>query len=311
MVYLIMRRALFAGVLLLSGLNTGCSLKTIAMRSLADTVAEPGGVYSRDEDPELVRDALPVMLKIMEQLADGLPDHKGIHLALARSFTSYGVAFLEEDGDRAQEKDVERGRVLYLRGKKMCLRAYQYGVKGLDLSAPGFARAFAGSSRQERERVLKLVKKEDVALLYWTGAALGSAIYMGKDDMKLVGDLPMVEMLMRRALELDEAWDEGSIHEFFVTYDGSRSAAQGGGAKRAREHLDRALALGKNKKLSPLVSYAEAVTIDAQDKKEFTRLLQKVAEFDVDSDPDHRLVNIIAQRRAKWLLSRISDLFAE
>jgi len=308
MVYLIMRRALFVAVLLL----TGCSLKTIAMKSLADTVAEPGGVYSRDEDPELVRDALPVMLKIMEQLADGLPAHKGIRLALVRSFTSFGVAFLEEDGDRAQEKDVERGRVLYLRGKKMCLRAYEYGLSGLEISVPGFKKAFAdGGSRQERDRVLALVKKDDVPLLYWSGAALGSAIYMGKDDMKLVGDLPLVERLMKRALDLDEAWDEGSIHEFFVTYDGSRSAAQGGGPKRAKEHLDRALALSKNKKLSPLVSYAEAVTIDAQDKKEFTRLLQKVGDFDVDSDPDHRLVNIIAQRRAKWLLSRISDLFTE
>ena len=36
-----------------------------------------------------------------------------------------------------------------------------------------------------------------------------------------------------------------------------------------------------------------------------------VLKFDVDSDPDHRLVNILAQRRAQWLKSRIADLFAE
>ena len=46
-------------------------------------------------------------------------------------------------------------------------------------------------------------------------------------------------------------------------------------------------------------------------RQEFVRLLDKVLAFDVDSDPDHRLVNMIAQRRARWLMSRIQDLFAE
>ena len=65
------------------------------------------------------------------------------------------------------------------------------------------------------------------------------------------------------------------------------------------------------KKLAPYVTYAEAVCVDAQDKKEFVRVLDKVIAFDVDSDLDHRLVNILAQRRARWLMSRIADLFAE
>jgi predicted anti-sigma-YlaC factor YlaD len=281
------------------------------MRSLADTIAEPGGVYESDEDPELVRDALPVMLKIMEQLGEGLPDHKGIHLALVRSFTSYSAGFLEEDGDRLNETAVDKARVIYLRSRKMSLRAYRYGLKGLEISTPGFTKAFDGSSREERARVLALVKKEDVPLLYWTAAALGSAIAVSKDDMHLVGDLPLVEALMKRALELDESYGEGAVHEFFITWDGSHSAAQGGGAQKARSHMERALQLSKNKKLSPYVAYAEAVDVDAQNKKEFTELLEKVVAYDVDSDLPHRLVNILAQRRAKWLLSRTGDLFAE
>ncbi len=302
-----MRRALIAAALLLSG----CNLKTIAMTSLADTIAEPGGVYEKDDDPDLVRDALPVMLKIMEQLADGLPRHKGIRLALVRSFTSYSAGFLEEEADRLNESAVEKARVVYLRSRRMSLRAYRYGMQGLEISTPGFTKAFDGSSREERARVLALVKKEDAELLYWAGAALGSAIAVGKDDMKLVGDLPLVEALMRRALELDEGLGEGSIHEFFIAYDASRPAAQGGGAKKAREHLERALQLSKNKKLSPLVGYAEAVDVDTQNKKEFVQLLEKVLAFDADSDPPHRLVNVLAQRRAKWLLSRTGDLFAD
>jgi predicted anti-sigma-YlaC factor YlaD len=145
-----------------------------------------------------------------------------------------------------------------------------------------------------------------VGTLYWLAAAWGSAISNAKDDMKLVGELPIVAALMKRALQLDESFEEGAIHEFFITYD----AAQGEGKKAAKEHFERVLTLSHNKKLSPLVSYAEAVCVEAQDKKEFVRLLDRVLAFDVDSDPDHRLVNILAQRRARWLKSRIAELFA-
>jgi predicted anti-sigma-YlaC factor YlaD len=283
----------------------GCSLKTIAMRSLADTVAEPGGVYNRDDDPELVKDAIPVMLKIMEQLADGLPDHKGIHLALTRTFTAYSVGFIGDEGDRLNETNVERARVVYARAKRMSLRARGYGLKGLEIAVPGFTAAFNSTSREARAASLAKVQKADVALLYWTGAALGSAISVAKDDMALVGELPKVEQLMKRAIELDEAFDEGALHEFYISYEGAKDP------KAAAKHLQRARELSKNKKLAPLVSYAEAVCVETQNKKEFTRLLNEVVAFDADADAEHRLVNTLAQRRARWLLSRTSDLFAE
>ena len=50
--------------------------------------------------------------------------------------------------------------------------------------------------------------------------------------MALVSELPVPVAMMERALALDEAWSEGAIHEFFVTYDATRSAAEGGGAER-------------------------------------------------------------------------------
>ncbi|HWE30930.1 MAG TPA: TRAP transporter TatT component family protein, partial [Polyangia bacterium] len=158
-----------------------------------------------------------------------------------------------------------------------------------------------------RAAAIARAKKEDVPTLYWLAAAWGSAVANAKDDMRLVGELPIVAALMKRALELDESYDEGAIHEFFITYD----ASQGDGKAAAKKHFERALELSHNKKLGPCVTYAEAVCVDSQDKKEFVRLLDKVLAFDVDSDRDHRLVNILAQRRARWLMSRIADLFAD
>src|SRR5579859_6917665 len=174
-------------------------LRKLALRSLADTISEPGDTYARENDPELVRDALPVLLKTMEQLHEAVPEHKGLALALDRSFTSYAVAFVEEEADRVHEENVEKGRVLYARAKRLLQRARDYGIDGLELATPGIRQELYGT-RDAVTRGLARVEKDDVALLYWTAAAWGSAIACDKNDMKAVGQLPTVEALMRRAL---------------------------------------------------------------------------------------------------------------
>ncbi|HEY1587772.1 MAG TPA: TRAP transporter TatT component family protein, partial [Polyangia bacterium] len=241
-----------------------------------------------------MRDSIPVIIKLMEQLHDALPKHKALAVALTRTTTSYGVAFIAEDADRLEEKDVEAARSVRVRAKRMFLRARGYGFDALELALPGSRVILTGSDRDKRAALLERAKKDDVPTLYWLAAAWGSAVANAKDDMQLVGDLPVVAALMKRALALDESFDEGSLHEFFITYD----AAQGDGKAAAKKHFERAIELSHGKKLSPYVSYAEAVCVDAQDKKEFSRLLDKVLAFDVDGDLDHRLVNILAQRRA-------------
>jgi predicted anti-sigma-YlaC factor YlaD len=60
---------------------------------------------------------------------------------------------------------------------------------------------------------------------------------------------------------------------------------------------------------SPLVALAEAVDIQKQDVKEFESLLTRALAVNPDANPDLRLLNTVMQRRARWLLSRQSELF--
>jgi predicted anti-sigma-YlaC factor YlaD len=278
---------------------------------LADTLSAPGKTYSRDDDPELVRAAVPFVLKTMEQLHESVPKHVALSEALARSFVSYAVAFVGDDADRLAEKDMAAARGIFAREKRLALRGFRYGLDGLAEAIPGSRPIFENGSREERDRILKNAQKEHVGLLYWTAAALGSAISADKNDMKMVGQLPLVEQMMRRALELDDGYEDGSLHEFYLTWYAGHSKAEGGGPDKARQELEKARARSQNKKLAPLVSFAEGVDVDTQNKKEFQELLEQVVAFDVDSAPDFRLANVLAQRRARWLLSRTSDLFAE
>lgn len=291
--------------------SSGCSLRTIALRNVADALSASGEVFARDDDPELIRESVPIVIKTMEDILEGVPTHKQLLLALARTLTQYGAAFVVDEADRLEEKDVRQARLVYARARRLFLRGRDYGARGLDRAVPGLERALRAGSRAETALLLKKVKKPDVALLFWTGAAWASAVAAAKNDLALVGQLPLVELLMRRALELEEGFDEGALHEFFIAYASAQAGSADGGPRAAKSHLDRALVLSHNKRLSVLVTYAESVCVASQDKAEFERLLGRVLAFDPDSDPDHRLANILAQRRARWLLSRTSELFAD
>ena len=288
-------------------LLAGC--KTTAAHVAAGAFTGTGDSFARDDDPELVREAAPFGLKSMESLLPIIPDDVDLLRGLAANFTQYAYAFVQQDADVAElsgrSAEARAGRE---RARKLFLRARDYGLHGLDVRYPGLEKQLRGV--RDVDAALARVKKEDAALLYWTAAAWALAISDGKGDMGLVAELPAPVAMMRRGLALDEGFDHGAFHEFFVTYDGGRSAADGGGPAVARQHLDRALALSGGKKLGPLVSWAETVLVQTQDRAEFERVLNQVLAFDVDSAPSYRLANILAQKRARALLDHVDDLFA-
>jgi predicted anti-sigma-YlaC factor YlaD len=57
------------------------------------------------------------------------------------------------------------------------------------------------------------------------------------------------------------------------------------------------------------VSYAEAVMVTSQDRAQFESLLKRALAINPDLRPEYRLVNLVMQRRARWLLGRIDELF--
>jgi len=62
---------------------------------------------------------------------------------------------------------------------------------------------------------------------------------------------------------------------------------------------------------APLVSFAETVDVATQDRVEFKKFLDQALAINIDDAPDQRLSNILAQRRAQWLLGRMDRLFVD
>jgi len=302
------RRSLTRALVLTTSLAAlgGCSIKTMAVKTVANTLSDTGDVFSRDEDPDLVRDAVPFALKLYESLLDSVPKHAPLLIATCSGFTQYGYAFVETEADiigeaRHDESKALRDRALklYVRGKNYCLRA-------VDVRFPG------GSKKLLTDPAVVLAKaeKKDVPLLYWTAASWGAAIALGIDQPDLVIDLPTVRALAERALVLDESWSKGAIHELMISID-SLPEALGGSTEQARKHFARAVELQGGVSASPYVLLATGVSVPAQNKAEYEELLKKAIAVDPNKDPSNRLANLIAQRRARALLDQEDAHFAK
>jgi predicted anti-sigma-YlaC factor YlaD len=285
----------------------GCSITDYAVRAVGDGLADASGVYARDGDIELVAAATPFGLKTMEALLARSPDHPGLLLSLARGFTPYAYAFVEQEAELLEETDLAAALEQRERARRLYLRARDYGLRGLDVAHPGMARRITSGE----VAVLEAAGGGDVGLLYWTGVAWAAAIALSKDDPFLLADLPLVEALVLRALALEEDFDAGAIHVFLVGFEMSRAGLSAGAEERASAHYRRALELSGGHQAAPFVAYGEAVAVARGDREEFRAVLERALAVDVDARPERRLANVVMQRRARWLIGRSEHLFAD
>lgn len=300
-----MRTLVTALAVLALGLSQGGCIKSMAVNALGDALAKGGGTYAQDDDPELVRDATAFGLKTIESLLDAEPEHAGLRTAAARGFTQYAFAFLQSEADFTEEDDFEGAKRLRHRAWRMYRRARAHGLRGLSIEHENFEARL----KKNAAKVLKDVEKDEVALLVWTGLAWAAAVSLNKDDAELAADLDLVQPMMERALALDPDFGGGAIHDFLFTWYAGRPKAAGGSLEKGLEHHATALKMAGGKRVSPLVSYAEVVCVKKQDKACFTEKLKAAVAFDADSEPSQRLANLVAQKRATWLLAHQDDLF--
>lgn len=283
--------------------SQGCALKTMALKTVANTLSESGDTFASDEDPELVRDAVPFALKTYESVLASLPRHRGLLLAACSGFTQYSYAFVQADAELLAESEFERSLELRERSLKLYLRGRDYCLRALDTVHADLSTEL----RADPVTALARMARQHVPLLYWTAASWGAAVSAGLDRPALVGDMPVVRGVIDRALALDESYGAGAIHEVLISLE-AVPEAMGGSTARARDHFERAVALQNGRSAGPYVTLATAVTLPEQDREEFVRLLERALAIDPSADRSRRLANLIAQKRARYLLSHVDEL---
>ena len=295
-----------AGLIFLAMMTSGCSIRKLAINSLADALAGSGDSFASDEDPELVGAALPFALKTIESLLQEAPEHQGLLLSACSGFTQYGYAFVETRAEEIELDDYLEAERQRERALKLYLRARNYCLSSLELDHPGIGSRL----RRDPEEAAAELEASEIELIYWTAASWGSAISVGIHRLEIVADVTAVQALMARALAIDEGYSDGAVHEALIALE-ALPETMGGSPERARRHHERAVELSAGNSASPYVSLASSIAVSEQNRREFVELLEKALAVDPDHEPSRRLANLVAQRRAELLLGRADELFLE
>jgi predicted anti-sigma-YlaC factor YlaD len=284
---------------------SGCAaVNRLAVKSVAKSLSGSGDAFARDDDPELVREAVPFALKTYESLLATVPTYRPLLLATCSNFTQYAYGFLLTDAEVLGEEQHAASEALRQRALKLSLRGRDYCLRGLETRFPGVGERLL----RNPETAVAAARRDDVPLLYWTAAAWGTAISLRPDELGV--DFPAVRALLERALALDEAWNDGALHETMITIE-ALGEALGGSEARAREHFARAVALERGSSPGPYVALAAGIALPKQDRSEFVSLLTIALAIDPNQNPSHRLATLLVQRRARALLDRVDSLFLE
>ncbi len=303
------RRALSpVAALVFAGLLSACSINQLAVRAVGGILAGSGQgtAFTGDDDPELVGDALPFAMKTYESLLEADPGNAPLALATGRAFVSYAYAFVQTPASMLPTEQVDEQKAEYLRAKKLFLRGRGYVLQGLETRRHGFS---ALLDKGDVAGALKLTRKEDADYLYWLASAWLGAFSADTFDFSLIVAAPRAAALLQQVNAWDDSYGAGAVQEILISYYGGAPADMGGGEDKARAAFARAVTLSKGFRVGPYVALATSVSVKNQNVEEFRQLLGKALAVNVDADIPDRLVNTIAQRKARWLLDHVDDFF--
>jgi hypothetical protein len=247
---------------------------------------------SKQSDLKTIQEGTPAYLMLMDGMIEAWPDNERILIAAARGYASY-VSLLGEDQDK------EYAKLLLGKGKRYALRSLE--LRGLKdpLQRP---------PDQFRED-LKVLGKKDVPYLFWSATCWANWIHLNLDSIEALAELPRVEWIMQRVLDLDEGFYYGGPHLFMGVLLASKPGIAGGDLQKAKAHFLRAFDLGQGKFLMAYIYYADAYARKVLDKALFTSTLQFVLGAPVDRTPELTLLNTVAKKKAQELLGRAGEYF--
>jgi predicted anti-sigma-YlaC factor YlaD len=307
------------------------SIERAAVRSVANMLSSPegSGAFTSDNDPQLVGDSLPLALKLYEIILQKDPENADLAAATGKNFVMYSGAFVQMPADMLDDmhwKEADEGRA---RAKKLYKRGRDYLLEALYLKHEDFQGLLESG---DYDAAMALLDEEDADTAYWAGLGWLGMASTDPFDMELSTTLDKAALLLFRSMELDEA--NPGIHDIMIQLQLSlpssilvnmRNRSPWATAwmdsyykdagidenpkNRAFYHYYRTLALSDGTAVSPHLTMATALAVKEQDVPAFRDYIDKALSVDPDSNPDSRLMILIYQKKARWLLDNIENFF--
>jgi hypothetical protein len=267
----------------------GCQM--LANRATSGMAENISAAVLDQEDVLIVRDGGPAYLIAIDGLIQGDPDNPALLLAGARLYAAYAGAFVSEP-ERAQ---------------RLTLRAKNYGARALCIRRHSLCDA-AGLPFDTFERKLAKTKSKDVPALYGLGSAWASWIQANAGDWNAIADIPKVQAIMERVVQLRPAYESGGAHLYLGVLYTLRPESMGGKPELGRRHFESAIELSRGRNLTAKLLFARQYARLVFDRPLHDQLLNEI----VNTDPDasgFTLSNVLAQEEARELLADADEYF--
>ncbi|TFH02029.1 MAG: hypothetical protein E4H13_03270 [Calditrichales bacterium] len=270
-----------------------CSLNRIVIRQTA-TILDYGVLALYEEtDLKLAEQAMASDIKLLEGLVKGDPENEHLLGLTAQALAGYALGFLEDD-------EPERAKAIYL-------RAREYGLRMLRLNDH-----FAENEKKPLDdfsQAVNLLDDDQLDALFWTAFAWGGWINLSLDDPRALMELPKVQVMMQRVLDLDERYFHGAAHLFFGSIWGTKPRMLGGDPEKAKSHFEQNLKITEGKFLLTYIYYARFYAAKTLDEELFDAFVKKVNETPAEVLPGFELMNMIAKKKALVLQRMKSEWF--
>lgn len=279
--------------------QTSC-LKKIIFDGTVQSTRKGSGALDTVADYELARSAASAGMAQFEGMHRLGPDNEDALFLLTKGWVGYGFAFAEDDYEAAVDANDDEAAAYHKRRARMAYeRGVFYGLELIGHHAKGFEAATKNDDTMKKWLDDNFDDAEDAPDLFWTGYAWLARVNIAKDEPAMVAQLFVGIAMLEKSRQLDESYNHYSVLAALGAYHARSAMAEMDDSKKL---FDEALEKTERKSLIVQVNYATRWACNKGDKALYEKLLNEVLTSD-DPDPQQRLTNAVAKRRAKRALT--------
>jgi hypothetical protein len=295
---------LFLGSLLAATLGlttTGC-VKQMLTNGQISATRKASNAFGTIGDYELARSAVSAGLVQFEGMHEIAPDNVDALMLLVKGWVGWGYGFAQDDMEVAEDAGNDELAAYHRKRAKMAYdRAVFYGVEAMSHKAEGFEAA----KKKEQQVLVSWLRDnftdgDDAEVLFWTGYGWLARVNLMKDTPEIVADLWVGIALLERAAELKPDLENYGAWVALGAYHARTGMAE---VEEAKRLFDLALDKTKHASLFVQLNYATRYACVKSDRALYEKMLNEVLQAD-DPDPQQRLTNTMAKRRARRAMSR-------